>query len=364
MRLRSRLICYDASRERRSKSGVSLRLVSALDSFPATKAQPKEMLPLVDKPIIQYGVEEAVGRASRTSSSSQAAARTPSKITSTSRSNSRRFSRLAASATSSTKSGRFPTSSTSRTSVKAKRSDSATPVLVTRELVGDEPFAVLLADDVIDANPPAIQQLIDVFERLEGPGARRRTGADARTSRATASSPVEPNAKSRSGRLSGARSGGETAAGRGAIGSGDYRSLRAHARYLPGAGRHQERRTGEIQLTNGLRELLKSRPIYACEVNGVRHDTGNKLGYPEGDGVFCDEAARSGRAVRGVSRGARPSDGQTHRAAHSLDFVDRPWPGRRAGRGRGRCRASAGGRVRLARSFLQSSFSFVPSLLV
>ena len=37
--------------------------------------------------------------------------------------------------------------------------------------------------------------------------------------------------------------------------------------------------TGEIQLTNGLRELLKSRPIYACEVNGVRHDTGNKLGF-------------------------------------------------------------------------------------
>jgi UTP--glucose-1-phosphate uridylyltransferase len=38
-------------------------------------------------------------------------------------------------------------------------------------------------------------------------------------------------------------------------------------------------RTGEIQLTNGLRELLKSRPIYACEIKGVRHDTGNKLGF-------------------------------------------------------------------------------------
>ena len=38
-------------------------------------------------------------------------------------------------------------------------------------------------------------------------------------------------------------------------------------------------RTGEIQLTNGLRELAKSRPIYACEVKGVRHDTGNKLGF-------------------------------------------------------------------------------------
>src|SRR5262249_56115119 len=38
-------------------------------------------------------------------------------------------------------------------------------------------------------------------------------------------------------------------------------------------------RTGEIQLTNGLRELLKTRPIYACEIRGVRHDTGNKLGF-------------------------------------------------------------------------------------
>jgi len=38
-------------------------------------------------------------------------------------------------------------------------------------------------------------------------------------------------------------------------------------------------RTGEIQLTNGLRRLLRDRPIYACEINGVRHDTGNKLGF-------------------------------------------------------------------------------------
>src|SRR2546428_6937005 len=42
-------------------------------------------------------------------------------------------------------------------------------VLVARELVGNEPFAVILADDVIDANPPAVSQLIDVFQRLEGP---------------------------------------------------------------------------------------------------------------------------------------------------------------------------------------------------
>src|SRR5206468_10052910 len=38
-------------------------------------------------------------------------------------------------------------------------------------------------------------------------------------------------------------------------------------------------RTGEIQLTNGIRELLKSRPIFGCRIDGVRHDTGNKLGF-------------------------------------------------------------------------------------
>jgi UTP--glucose-1-phosphate uridylyltransferase len=38
-------------------------------------------------------------------------------------------------------------------------------------------------------------------------------------------------------------------------------------------------RTGEIQLTNGLRRLLRDRPLYACKISGVRHDTGNKLGF-------------------------------------------------------------------------------------
>ena len=48
---------------------------------------------------------------------------------------------------------------------------------------------------------------------------------------------------------------------------------------FPALAATQSDRTGEIQLTNGLRALLKTRPIYACEVKGVRHDTGNKLGF-------------------------------------------------------------------------------------
>ena len=151
-------------------------------------------------------------------------------------------------------------------------------VLVTRELVGDEPFAVILADDVIDADPPAIKQLIDVFDRLGGP-----VLAVERVPREDISSygviAIEPNAS---------------------LGDGVYQvrdlvekppkeeapsDLAIIGRYVltpdifPALAATKSDRTGEIQLTNGLRELLKTRPIYACEVKGVRHDTGNKLGF-------------------------------------------------------------------------------------
>jgi UTP--glucose-1-phosphate uridylyltransferase len=151
-------------------------------------------------------------------------------------------------------------------------------VLTARELVGNEPFAVLLGDDVIDANPPAIRQLIDVFDQVQGP-----VLAVERVSREEVSSygVIAPDTSS-------------------PIGHGVYR-VRDLVEKPPASeapsdlaiiGRYvltpdlfavlaatKSDRSGEIQLTNGLRELLKSRPIYACEIRGVRHDTGNKLGF-------------------------------------------------------------------------------------
>jgi len=151
-------------------------------------------------------------------------------------------------------------------------------VLVTRELVGNEPFAVILGDDVIDAEPPAIKQLIDAFDRLDGPVlAVERVPRDQISSYGVVA--IEPNAK---------------------LGEGLYQvrdlvekppkeeapsDLAIIGRYVltpdifACLAKTKSDRTGEIQLTNGLRELLKSRPIYACEVKGVRHDTGNKLGF-------------------------------------------------------------------------------------
>jgi UTP--glucose-1-phosphate uridylyltransferase len=246
--------------------------------LPATKAQPKEMLPLVDKPIIQYGVEEAV--ASGADNIILVTGRGKNAIED-------HFDRSVELET-------FLEARGKKDQLAEVRKISnlinfayvrqgeplglGHAVLVTRELVGNEPFAVILGDDVIDADPPAIRQLIDVFERLDGP-----VLAVERVPREDISSygviAVEPDAH---------------------LGEGIYRvrdlvekppreeapsDLAIIGRYVltpdifPALAATKSDRTGEIQLTNGLRELLKTRPIYACEVKGVRHDTGNKLGF-------------------------------------------------------------------------------------
>src|SRR2546425_6636902 len=136
--------------------------------LPATKAQPKEMLPLVDKPIIQYGVEEAV------------ASGIDNIILVTGRGKNAIEDHFDVSVELET----FLEARGKREQLDEIRKISSMinfayvrqgeplglghAVLVAKELVGNEPFAVILADDVIDANPPAVRQLIDVFQRLEG----------------------------------------------------------------------------------------------------------------------------------------------------------------------------------------------------
>jgi UTP--glucose-1-phosphate uridylyltransferase len=246
--------------------------------LPATKAQPKEMLPLVDKPIIQYSVEEAV------------AAGIDNIILVTGRGKNAIEDHFDVSIELES----FLEARGKRAQLEEVRKISSMinfayvrqgeplglghAVLVARELVGNEPFAVLLGDDVIDADPPAIKQLIDVFDELDGPVlAAERVPRDEISSYGVIA--IDPDAR---------------------LGDGIYRvrdlvekPLREEApsdlaiigRYVltpdifPCLAATKSDRTGEIQLTNGLRELLKSRPIYACEVKGVRHDTGNKLGF-------------------------------------------------------------------------------------
>src|SRR5436853_1440496 len=137
--------------------------------LPVTKAQPEEVLPLVDKPIIQHGVEEAV------------AAGIDNLLLVTGRGKNAIEDHFDVSVELES----FLEARGKREQLEEVRKISnminfayvrqgeplglGHAVLVTRELVGNEPFAVILGDDVIDADPPAIKQLIDVFDRLGGP---------------------------------------------------------------------------------------------------------------------------------------------------------------------------------------------------
>jgi UTP--glucose-1-phosphate uridylyltransferase len=243
--------------------------------LPATKAQPKEMLPLVDTPIIQYGVEEAL--ASGVDNIILVTGRGKNAIE-----------------------DHFDVSVELETFLEARGKKELLAqikkisnlinfayvrqgeplglghaVLVTRNLVGDEPFAVILGDDVIDANPPALRQMIDVFDEVNGPvlAIERVPREDVSSYGIIDAEEIKPGVY-RIRDLVEKPSRDEAPSNLAIIG-----------RYIltpdifPALAATVSDRTGEIQLTNGLRHLLKSRPIYGCQIDGVRHDTGNKLGF-------------------------------------------------------------------------------------
>jgi len=246
--------------------------------LPATKAQPKEMLVLVDKPVIQYGVEEAVasgidnivivtGRGKNAIEDHfDVAVELESYLEQRGKKEQleeiRKITRL----------------------INVSYVRQGEPlglghaVLVAKNLVGDEPFAVVLGDDVIDAAPPALKQMVDVFHRVQGPVlAVERVPMEDVSSYGVvkyeedASLPAgvhrivdlveKPKREDAPSNLA--------IIGRYILTPDIFGALESTARD----------RTGEIQLTNGLRHLLKTRPLYACEIVGTRHDTGNKLGF-------------------------------------------------------------------------------------
>jgi UTP--glucose-1-phosphate uridylyltransferase len=246
--------------------------------LPATKAQPKEMLVLVDKPVIQYGVEEAV------------ASGIPNIVIVTGRGKNAiedHFDRAVELESFLEQRGKKEQLEeirkiTQLINVAYVRQGEPLglghAVLVARNLVGGEPFAVVLGDDVIDATPPALKQMIDVFERVGGPvlAVERVPPEDVSSYGIVAvdeSSDLGPGVHRITSLIEKPRR--EEAPSNLAI-IGRYILTPDIFGALDATTRD---RTGEIQLTNGLRELQKTRPIYACEISGVRHDTGNKLGF-------------------------------------------------------------------------------------
>jgi UTP--glucose-1-phosphate uridylyltransferase len=245
--------------------------------LPATKSIPKEMLCLVDKPLIQYGVEEAVaagcteiiivtGRDKAamedhfdTSPELEAALAARGKLSLLDAV--RSLSKLA----------------------KIVYTRQAEPlglghaILMAKELVGDEPFCVLLPDDIVDAHVPCMKQMVEAFdqtqssilasEAVEGPAISNYgcldCTPDARNPRLLAVKGMVEKPRF------------EDAPSANAI-IGRYiltpRIFQMIEGVKPGAG-------GELQLTDAIKALLQYEKVYGFRYEGKRHDAGDKLGF-------------------------------------------------------------------------------------
>jgi len=247
--------------------------------LPATKAQPKEMLPLVDKPIIQYGVEEALasgcdqivivtGRGKQAIEDHFDVSYELEKML-----EDRKKTDLLAIV-------RHISDLIHVAYVRQKEAlGLGHAVLTARELVGDEPFAVLLADDVIDADPPCLKQMISVFEETQCSVLATQI-VEGKAISAYGVLDVKPADGRFHGRLYEIVNMVEKPRPQEAPSN-----LAIIGRYIltptvfdtlsqiqAGAG-------GELQLTDGMRLLLKKEKMYAYVYQGKRHDTGDKLGF-------------------------------------------------------------------------------------
>jgi UTP--glucose-1-phosphate uridylyltransferase len=242
--------------------------------FPATKVIPKEMLPLVDKPILQYGIEEALG------SSLDKMVVVLSKGKDSILDHFDKTSELETSLRERDK--RDLLAEVEKVSkmvdIVAVRQKEALglghAVLQARDAVGNEPFAVVLPDDVILAEEPCLNQMRRVFEE---------------TGRAViALMEVAPDETSRYGIVAGELVGGRRFRITDMVEKPKSNPPSQYAiigRYIlppdifPILEQTKKGAGGEIQLTDGLRELLNQGEVYGYVFEGKRYDAGEKLGY-------------------------------------------------------------------------------------
>ena len=244
--------------------------------LPATKAQAKEMLPIVDKPCIQYIIEEAIdsgiediliitGRNKRAIED--------------------HFDRAVELELTLKAQGKYDllglVQELSRVTIHYVRQKEPKglghAVLCAKHFVGDEPFAVLLGDDIMDAEVPVLKQLMDVYEDCEGSVLGVQEVPKDRVSSYGVVKPVavkerlwraddlveKPSVEEAPSRLA--------VLGRYIISPEIFGILE---KTEPGRG-------GEIQLTDALKKLSEQEPVYAYEFEGRRYDVGDKQGYLE-----------------------------------------------------------------------------------
>ena len=244
--------------------------------LPVTKASPKEMLPIVDKPLIQYAVEEAA--AAGITEMIFVTGRTKRAIED-------HFDKAYELETELERKNKGALLDMTRSvlpeGVRCIYTRQAEPlglghaVLCAQPVVGDEPFAVILADDLMDSEPPALARMAEIFAREnasllgveEVPRDQTQSygivtidamQGDTGRIRGIVEKPKPADAPSNLAVI-----------GRYVLSPWIFEML---SRVKPGAG-------GEIQLTDGISQLLAHEPVLAVRLPGRRFDCGSKLGY-------------------------------------------------------------------------------------
>lgn len=244
--------------------------------LPATKAQPKEMLPIVDKPAIQFIIEEAI----------QSGIEEILIITGRNkRAIEDHFDRAVELELTLKAQGKYDllglVEELSEVSIHYIRQKEAKglghAVLCAKQFVGNEPFAVLLGDDIIDANVPCLRQLMDAYDDYPGSilGVQEVPQDKVTSYGIVKPEPVNENIWRAVDLVE--KPAVEEAPSQLAV-LGRY-IIEPEIFYLledtpPGRG-------GEIQLTDALRRLAAFKPVYAYNFEGRRYDIGDKQGYLE-----------------------------------------------------------------------------------
>jgi len=243
--------------------------------LPATKASPKEMLPLIDKPLVQYVVEEAVaagieqilfvtGRSKRAIEdhfdiSFELEALLYDKGKDAELSQIREIAELV-----------------NIFYVRQKQAlGLGHAILCAKEFVGNEPFAVLLGDDIIDADQPCLGQLLDVFRKYRGSvlALERVPMENISSYGCVAANIISDKVFEVTDMVEKPKPADAPS------------DLAIIGRYVltpdifPILEKQEPGKGGEIQLTDAIRKLLKEEAVYGCLFDGLRHDCGDKLGF-------------------------------------------------------------------------------------
>jgi UTP--glucose-1-phosphate uridylyltransferase len=276
--------------------------------LPVTKASPKEMLPIVDKPLIQYAVEEAIsagitdmifvtGRGKRAiedyfdkAYELEAELQAHGKV--------KLLKEIR---------GLMEEGVTYAYLRQPEALGLGHAVLCARHLIGNEPFAVILADDLIDGEVPTLKQMIDVHAKRGGSviAVQNVDRNDTASYGIVSAQPVEERISKLSGIVEKPKP-EDAPSTLGVVGRYllSPRIFHFLERIRPGAGR-------EIQLTDAIGKLLREESVYAYEFDGQRYDCGSKLGYLKATMAYALKHPEVGAGFRdylsSFDTGTRPS---------------------------------------------------------